>query len=176
MSRRLPFGVVPHVPGPGQESVWDYPRPPLLERREAETVITLGGIVVCRAQYALLIKETSHPPTYYLPREAWRSGALREARGSSICEWKGAAQYFDVVAVDDAGTELAVAPSAAWGYRRPQAPYEALRDHVSVYPGRMDSVTVDGESVAAQAGGFYGGWITADVVGPFKGEPGSRFW
>jgi uncharacterized protein (DUF427 family) len=173
---QVPFGVVPQKPGPGQESVWDYPRPPQLVRRSADIRITLGGVLVCHADYALLIKETSHPPTYYLPRHTWRPDALRSARGSSICEWKGAARYLDVVAVDDAGAEVGVAEAAAWFYPRPIAPYEALQDHVSVYPGRMDEVTVDGEVVTAQAGGFYGGWITSDVVGPFKGEPGSRFW
>ncbi|MCB0914484.1 MAG: DUF427 domain-containing protein [Actinobacteria bacterium] len=176
MARRLPFGVVPDQPAPGQESVWDYPRPPLLERRDAEIVVVFGGVEVCRADHALLIKETSHPPTYYLPAAAWAPGALHPGKGGSICEWKGAAQYFDVVARSADGVELAVAPAAAWGYARPLPPYEALVNHVSVYPGRMDRVTVAGEPVRAQAGGFYGGWITSDVVGPFKGEPGSRFW
>jgi uncharacterized protein (DUF427 family) len=170
-----PAGVVPEQPGPGQESVWDYPRPPLLERFEGDIQVTFGGLEVCRADHALLIKETSHPPTFYLPLAAWRPRTLRPARGSSMCEWKGAARYFDVLAHDD-GREVACAPGAAWDYPRPRAPYEALRDHISVYPDRMDLVTVDGETVRGQTGGFYGGWITSAVVGPFKGEPGSRFW
>ena len=172
----LPPGVVPVPPGPGQESVWDYPRPPLLERLGADIEVIFGGVQVCHADYALLIKETSHPPTFYLPAAAWRQRTLRPARGSSMCEWKGAARYFDVLAQDDDGREVAVAAAAAWDYPRPRAPYEALRDHISVYPDRMDRVTVNGEVVRGQTGGFYGGWITSAVVGPFKGEPGSRFW
>lgn len=172
----LPRGVRPVPPGEGQESVWDYPRPPRLEHLAAQIVVVLAGVEVCRADSALLIKETSHPPTYYLPRAAWRESSLRPAPGGSICEWKGAAGYLDVVAVGDDGRELAVAAGAAWYYPNPRHPYEALVDHVSVYPGRMDLVTVDGEVVRGQEGGFYGGWITSAVVGPFKGEPGSRFW
>lgn len=168
MSR--PRGVTPEPCGPGQESVWDYPRPPLLVREDAHIVVTFGGIVVCEAEFALLIKETSHPPTYYLPPQAWRDGALRPAAGRSVCEWKGVARYFDVV-----GGE-AVAPAAAWAYPHPLPSYADLAGYVSVYPDRMDAVTVDGEAVRGQAGGFYGGWITSKVVGPFKGEPGSRFW
>ena len=165
-----PRGVTPEPCGPGQESVWDYPRPPLLVREEAQVEVVFGGVVVCRAPYALLIKETSHPPTYYLPPESWRDGALRPAGGRSVCEWKGVARYFDVVAGD------AVAPSAAWAYPHPLPAYAELAGFVSVYPDRMDAVTVDGEQVRGQDGGFYGGWITSRVVGPFKGGPGSRFW
>lgn len=178
----LPPGVVPEKPGPGQESVWDYPRPPLLQRKDCRVEVTFGGEVVCLADHALLIKETSHPPTYYLPISSWRPGALVPAAGSSVCEWKGVAQYFDVVAGPTAEAG-AVAPgpivradAAAWGYPTPRHPFEALTGYVSVYPGRMDRVTVDGQLVRPQEGGFYGGWITDDVVGPFKGQPSSWGW
>lgn len=173
---RVPRGVVPQVPGPGQESVWDYPRPPLLERRACAVEVWLGGALVCRADHALLVKETSHPPTYYLPLGSWVADALQPAPGSSVCEWKGLAEYLDVVAHDDHGAEVARATAAAWRYPSPSRAFESLADYASVYPGRMQRVTVDGELVRAQEGGFYGGWITNDVVGPFKGQPGSWGW
>lgn len=173
---RVPRGVVPQVPGPGQESVWDYPRPPLLEMRECVVEVRLGGVLLCQADHALLVKETSHPPTYYLPVDSWRRGSLQAAAGSSVCEWKGAAEYLDVVARTGGGTVLAREAAAAWRYPTPRQPYEALSHYVSVYPGRMESVTVNGELVRPQEGGFYGGWITDDVVGPFKGQPGSWGW
>jgi uncharacterized protein (DUF427 family) len=172
--RALPPGVVPAVPGPGQESVWDYPRPPRLERSTEHVVVELGGVVVADTRRALRVLETSHPPTYYLPVDDVAAGALRPAAGSSWCEWKGAATYLDVVG----GTPDApvVAEGAAWTYPRPAAAYADLAGHVSLYPGRMDRCTVDGEPVRAQDGGFYGGWATSRVVGPFKGGPGSRGW
>ena len=157
-------------PGPGQESVWDYPRPPRLEPTAETVEIVLGGVVVARSSRALRVLETSHPPTYYVPAGDFAAGALRAAAGESWCEWKGRAAYLDVV-----GGER-VAERAAWTYPRPEAPYAQLKDHVAVYPGRMDRCTVDGEEVVPQPGDFYGGWITSRVVGPFKGEPGTRFW
>lgn len=173
---RVPRGVVPQVPGPGQESVWDYPRPPLLERRECVVEVRFGDELVCRADHAMLVKETSHPPTYYLPLDSWTPGSLELAAGSSVCEWKGVAEYLDVVARNHDGVEVARAAAAAWRYPSPQPAFAALADYASVYPGRMQSVTVDGETVRPQEGGFYGGWITDDVVGPFKGQPGSWGW
>jgi uncharacterized protein (DUF427 family) len=167
---RLPPGVVPERPGPGQESVWDFPRPPALRASSALVVVTLGGVEVCRSTSAIQVLETSHPPSWYLPRGDWRSDALVPASGTSVCEWKGTATYLDVVG--GARAERA----AAWTYPQPSAAYAAIRDHVAVYPARMDSCTVDGEVVHAQEGGFYGGWITSAVVGPFKGGPGSWGW
>jgi uncharacterized protein (DUF427 family) len=163
MSRRV-------EPGPGQESVWDYPRPPRLEACDAALEIRLGGQVVARTAQSLRILETSHPPTYYLPVPAFAPGVLRPAAGSSYCEWKGTASYFDVVSA------ARTAAGAAWTYRRPSPGFEALLDHVAVMPGPMDSCTVDGEPVTPQEGGFYGGWITSRVVGPFKGGAGTRGW
>ncbi|MFL6159268.1 MAG: DUF427 domain-containing protein [Marmoricola sp.] len=157
-------------PGPGQESVWDYPRPPAIEQRGEHVVVVLGGRTVAETTQAWCVLETSHPPTYYLPRAAFAPGTLRDAAGSSYCEWKGTAHYLDVVAGDQ------VAAGAAWSYADPSGGYEVLRDHVALYPAAMDSCTVDGELVQPQPGGFYGGWITSRVTGPFKGAPGTLGW
>ena len=167
---RVPRGVTPLSPGPGQESVWDYPRPPRLERTAAHVLVVLGGVTVLDTTRALRVLETSHPPTYYLPLADARAGAFRPASGGSWCEWKGQASYLDVVGGDQ------VAASAAWTYRTPSPAFADLVDHVALYPGRMDRCTVDGEVVRAQEGGFYGGWVTDAVVGPFKGGPGSLGW
>lgn len=153
----------------GQESVWSYPRPPLVRRTVKRIEVVLGGEVVCDAAECWQVLETSHPPTYYLPRGAFADGALRPAAGGSYCEWKGVAGYLDVV-----GGRVAAA--SAWYYPDPSPGYEVLVDHVALYAGRMDRCTVDGEVVVPQPGGFYGGWITADVTGPFKGEPGTGHW
>ncbi|MGN6634169.1 MAG: DUF427 domain-containing protein [Oryzihumus sp.] len=157
-------------PGPGQESVWDYPRPPAVVPTGEHVQVWLGGQLVADTSTALRVLETSHPPTYDLPRAAFVDGALRPAPGSSFCEWKGTASYLDVV-----GGDLG-APAAAWFYPRPTAPFGSVADHVALYPAAMDRCTVDGEVVRPQPGGFYGGWITSRVVGPFKGERGTRFW
>jgi uncharacterized protein (DUF427 family) len=159
-----------HEPDPGQESVWDYPRPPRLERTDELVEVELGGRTIARTTRALRVLETSHPPTYYLPMEDVEDGVLRPAAGSSFCEWKGHAAYLDVVSGDR------LAERAAWHYPEPTAPFAELRGHVAIYPGRMDRCLVDGEQVQAQPGGFYGGWITSRVVGPFKGEPGTMGW
>jgi uncharacterized protein (DUF427 family) len=160
----------PIPPGPDQESVWAYPRPPRVRASRESVEIRLGGVLVARSSRPLHVLETSHPPSYYLLAEDFSPGALRPADGSSWCEFKGEASYFDVVGGD------VVAARAAWTYPRPAAGFEALRGHVAVMPGAMQECTVDGEIVRAQEGGFYGGWITSRVVGPFKGGPGSWGW
>ncbi|MCW2811495.1 MAG: hypothetical protein JWP61_1953 [Friedmanniella sp.] len=160
----------PEPIAPGQESVWDYPRPPLLRASDELIVITLGGVQICETHTSYRVLETSHPPTYYLPRSSFRPGSLRAAKGSSFCEWKGAAAYLDVLGGDQ------VAERAAWYYPEPTGRYHQLRDHLALYPQAMDRVTVDGEEVEPQPGGFYGGWITSAVSGPFKGVPGSQGW
>ena len=160
----------PDPPGPGQESVWDYPRPPALRRCTLPIEVVLGGEVVCRTKESWQVLETSHPPTYYLPRSAFVAGALREAPGRSFCEWKGPARYLDVVGGGR------TAPAAAWYYPSPTASFSALDGHVALYAGQMDACFVDGEEVVPQPGGFYGGWITSTVTGPFKGMPGSMGW
>ena len=152
------------------EHVWNYPRPPALVACERRVRIELGGTVVADSTRALRVLETSHPPTIYVPPEDFADGSLRDAPGRSLCEWKGSASYLDVVAGG------VVARAAGWTYRRPVAAYAALRDHVAVYPSRMDACRLDDERVQSQAGDFYGGWITADLVGPFKGGPGTLGW
>jgi len=152
------------------ESVWDYPRPPRVEPTDASVEVILGGEVVARTRRALRVLETSHPPTYYIPMADFAEGSLRPAEGSSFCEWKGTAAYLDVVG---GGT---VARRAAWHYPQPTAAFAKLAGHVAVYPAEVDRCLVDGEAVRPQPGGFYGGWITSDLVGPFKGEPGTGSW
>ena len=158
-------------PGPGQESVWDYPRPPRVEPSGELVRVEFGGVVVAETRRALRVLETSHPPTYYLPRRDFAPDTLADSgAGTTWCEFKGAATYLDVVGGEGS------APRAAWTYPVPSPGFEELRGHVALYPGRMDRVTVDGERVRAQEGGFYGGWITDRVAGPFKGGPGSAGW
>ena len=155
--------------GPGQESVWDYPRPPRVEPMGALIEVALGDVVVARTREAVRVLETSHPPAYYLPRAAFAPGVLVPAAGSSVCEFKGAARYLSVV-VGERTLER-----VGWTYPQPWPGYEVLADRVAVYPTHLNC-SVDGEVVRPQAGGFYGGWITDAVVGPFKGEPGTRGW
>lgn len=160
----------PVPPGPGQESVWDYPRPPRVEPVAARVRVVLGGVTIIDTTRALRVLETSHPPNYYLPIDDAVSGALVPAEGRSVCEWKGVASYFDVCGGG------VVVPRAAWTYPDPVDGFEQLRGTVSMYAAPMDSCWIDDELVTPQPGGFYGGWITASVVGPFKGGPGSLFW
>ena len=155
---------------PGQESVWDYPRPPALRRCHDRIQVRFGGQLICDAGDSWQVLETSHPPTYFLPRTAFGAENLRPAKGRSMCEWKGLAGYLDVVAGGQ------VAPGAAWYYANPSPGFEPIADHIALYAGRMDSCTVGGERVVPQPGQFYGGWITSSVSGPFKGDPGTNFW
>ena len=133
-------------------------------------IVELGGTVVVQTRRALRVLETSHPPGYYLPREDFAEGVLHSVPGTSFCEFKGSAAYLDVAA---GGRRVA---RAGWYYPKPTPAYAVLLDHVALYPGPFDRVTVDGERVVPQEGGFYGGWITSRVVGPFKGGPGSQGW
>jgi uncharacterized protein (DUF427 family) len=160
----------PDRTGPGQESVWDYPRPPRLERFAGSITVELGGEVIASTERGWRVLETSHPPTYYLPPAAFRPGALRDAAGSSWCEWKGAAGYYDLV------SPSLTAERAGWTYPNPSRGFEAIAGAVAVMASRVDRCTVNGEQVEPQPGGFYGGWITSWVKGPFKGIPGSTGW
>jgi uncharacterized protein (DUF427 family) len=153
------------------ESVWDYPRPPIVVPSRERVVIELDGEIVSDTRRSLRVLETSHPPVYYVPAEAISPGLLTSSSGTTWCEFKGYASYFDV-----ACTSGRVVPRAAWHYPEPAAGYEALVGHVAFYPGRMDRCTVDGETVVAQRGDFYGGWITSSLIGPFKGAPGTDGW
>lgn len=161
---------VPDVPGPRQESVWDYPRPPRVEEVSVAITVELGGRVIAATGQAWRVLETSHPPTYYLPRDSFADGVLRPTSGSSWCEWKGQAGYFDLV------TPARMAERAAWTYPRPTPGFEMIANAVAVMAAAVDRCTVDGETVRPQPGGFYGGWITSSVTGPFKGVPGSMGW
>jgi uncharacterized protein (DUF427 family) len=152
------------------ESVWDYPRPPRVEPSGELVEVVLGGVRIASTRASYRVLETSHPPTYYLPREAFVPGSLRAAEGSSYCEWKGVASYYDLLA----GTT--VAARAAWCYPDPTPGFEVIAGHLAVYPALVDRCTVDGEVVQPQPGGFYGGWITSRVTGPFKGAPGTAGW
>lgn len=167
---RMSFPVEPEPVGPGQESVWRYPRPALAQPTAAHIVIILGGIVIAETRRGVRTIETSHPPSYYVPPDDILADALVPVRGGSLCEWKGAAGYFDVQA---GGLRR---PRAAWSYANPTAPFASIRHFVAFYAGAMDACTVDGERVVPQPGGFYGGWITPQVAGPFKGVPGSASW
>jgi uncharacterized protein (DUF427 family) len=160
----------PDPTGPGQESVWDYPRPPRCELTTEEIEIRLGGEVIAHTRSSYRVLETSHPPSYYLPVTAFADGVLRAVEGTTFCEWKGHASYYDLV------TPAHTAPRSAWTYPSPTAGFEVIRAHLSVMPGLVDECLVDGEVVRAQGGGFYGGWVTSRVTGPFKGGPGTRGW
>jgi uncharacterized protein (DUF427 family) len=162
---------LPIVPEPGQESVWDYPRPPAVRPTGRHVHVRFGDVTVARTAAALRVLETAGAPVWYLPRGDVRMDLLRPASGrGTACEWKGNAAYFDLVSGDR------ISRRAAWTYDRPLAGYEALAGRIAFYAGRVDSVTVDGEVVRPQPGDFYGGWVTDDVVGPFKGEPGTEGW
>jgi uncharacterized protein (DUF427 family) len=167
---RIPAGVVPRVPGPGEESVWDYPRPPRLEAVRERVRVLVDGITVADTVRALRVLETSHPPVYYVPRGDVLEGAIRPAAGSSVCEWKGDATYWSVV-VGRRRIER-----AAWSYERPAPGFEAIRGHLAFYAASVDEAWVGDERATAQPGGFYGGWLTGRIVGPVKGEDGSRGW
>lgn len=150
--------------------MWDYPRPPRLEPFRGSITVEFGGRTVASTRTGWRVLETSHPPTYYLPADSFAPGSLRRAAGGSWCEWKGQAAYYDVLAGDQ------VAPRAAWTYPDPTPGFEAIAGAVAVMAAQMDRCTVNGEDVLPQPGGFYGGWITSWVVGPFKGVPGSMGW
>ena len=158
-------------PGSGQESVWDYPRPPALEPQAGEVRVQFGGELIARSNRAWRVLETSHPPTIYIPRDDVRMELLVPVpRAQSLCEWKGSASYFDL-RVD--GHRSA---RAAWTYARPTQAFVAILGAIAFYPSRVDAAFIGAEQVTAQPGDFYGGWITTAVVGPFKGDPGTLGW
>jgi len=158
-------------PKSGQESVWDYPRPPRLEQTSKKLQVVVADQVIAETTNGYRILETSHPPTYYFPPEDVRTDLLRKRpKDRSICEFKGQAAYWDIVVN---GVEK---QAAAWSYPDPRGAFEPVRDHFCFYASRVDACYVDGEQVQAQEGDFYGGWITSDIVGPFKGGAGTRGW
>lgn len=170
-----PGGRPATPPAPGQESVWDYPRPPAVVASTEHVVVRLGATLVADTHRALRVLETSHPPAYYLPLADVPDGVLVPVDGvATVCEFKGRAVYFDVVGRGADGEPL-VRRRAAWAYPDPAPGYEALAGHVAVYPHQL-TCSVDGEAVLAQDGDFYGGWRTSRVVGPFKGGAGTWGW
>jgi uncharacterized protein (DUF427 family) len=170
--RNFPRQRPRHVetPGPGQESVWDYPRPPRVEPERRIVRIEFAGEVIAESDRALRVLETSSPPTLYVPDADLRSDLLVANDRETLCEWKGLACYWSLV-LGDRGS-----PNAAWGYPDPDPHYAELLGHRAFFPGRVDACFLGGEPVRAQTGGFYGGWITSDLAGPFKGAPGSEAW
>ncbi|MGJ4890746.1 DUF427 domain-containing protein [Bradyrhizobium sp. HKCCYLRH3099] len=158
------------APGPGQESVWDYPRPPRLERCTARLRVEFAGVTIADTQDGYRVLETSHPPVYYIPPQHVAMQWLRRAPGRSFCEFKGFAGYWTLE------VDSRISEQAAWSYEQPTASFMPIAGHLAFYASRVDACFVDEERVAAQEGDFYGGWITSRVVGPFKGAPGTRHW
>ncbi len=161
---------LPDPVAPGQESVWDYPRPAVAQACHRRLRIVHCGITLADTVRGVRTLETSHPPSYYFPPGDIAPGVLRPNTQRSLCEWKGQAQYFDVVAGGDVFTGI------AWSYPRPTPAFEMLAGFMAFYAAPFDGCFVDGDRVTPQPGGFYGGWITVDLAGPFKGVDGSRFW
>lgn len=157
-------------PGPGQESVWDYPRPPRVENCSEKIKIVKHDKVIADTDQAKRVLETSHSPVYYIPPKDISRDVVIQNSQQSWCEWKGVACYFIVI------LEGRTIKNAAWAYPSPFPAFEAIRDHLAFYLHLMDGCFVGDEKVQSQAGGFYGGWVTSNIVGPFKGETGTQGW
>lgn len=158
------------IPAPGQESVWDYPRPPRIEPCTRRVRVIHDGIVIADSVGAMRVLETSHPPGIYVPPSDVRRDLLLRTERSTMCEWKGSATYWTL---DTGRSRL---EDVAWSYEQPVDVFDGLRSFLSFYPGRVDECWLDDERVTPQEGVFYGGWITSEVVGPFKGGPGTWGW
>ncbi len=163
--KRPPFADEPEI---GGESVWDYPRPPSVSADSRRVVVILGERLLADSSSALRVLETASPPTFYLPTADVRASELRPIRGQSVCEWKGVARYWALRQAEDG-------EAIAWDYPRPPLEYATLLNHVAFYPGRVECYVND-ERVRPQPGRFYGGWVTDEIAGPFKGEPGTEHW
>ncbi len=153
-----------------KESVWEYPRPPRVEPVSAHILVEHNGVTVASTNDAVRVLETSHPPTYYLPMVDFTEGVLEPVSGTSFCEFKGTASYFDLVI---AGQRIS---RGAWTYENPSKGFETLAGKVALYASRVDHCQVGEEVVIPQDGDFYGGWITSNLEGPFKGAPGTLGW
>ena len=158
-------------PGPGQESVWDYPRPPRLEPVAERIRIVVDGIELASSSAAFRVLETAGAPVYYVPPADVRTDLLQATTHATHCEWKGDARYWSIVTPGGR-----VIPNAAWSYGDPSRGFEAIRHYLAFYAWAVDEAWVGEEQATAQPGRFYGGWVTSKVVGPFKGEPGSFGW
>lgn len=172
--RSRPSNVTPEPTGPGEESVWDYPRPPVVRPADALIVIKFGGKEIARSERAVKVCETAGAPVYYLPPDDVAMEYLKPAPGLSVCKWKGAAIYFDLSAGGKQARE------AAFAYPDPfddlEEGYQQIAGWIGFYPGRVDAAWVDGEKAQPQAGGLYAGWITKAIKGPVKGAPGTGHW
>ena len=166
--KNRPSGVA--VPGPGQESVWDYPRPPAIRPDDRLVTVVFAGQEIARSSSAIRILETSHPPTFYIPADDVAHERLEPSGRTTFCEFKGQASYFDIRDGDR------MIRSAAWCYPEPSAGFESIAGYFAFYSNKVDECTVGGQVVKSQPGDFYGGWITPDVVGPFKGAQGTMSW
>jgi uncharacterized protein (DUF427 family) len=162
--------VIPDPTGPGQESVWSYPRPAVAEPSQRHLKIVHRDVIIAETHKAIRTLETSHPPSYYFPPGDIAPSVLRPSRRRSFCEWKGEAIYFDVVVGEETLRDV------AWSYPDPSPTFRSLRNHVAFYAWPFEGCFIDDERVRPQPGNFYGGWITSDVAGPFKGPPGTSFW
>ena len=152
------------------ENVRDYPRPPSLERVNYQIRIVLGGVEIVNTTHAWRVLETFHPPTYYIPQSAFSAGSILPAAGQSLCEWKGQARYFSLVAGGK------TASRCAWAYANPTPAFQPIANHLALYVAAMDACFVDGEQAKPQPGGFYGGWVNSWITGPVKGAPGTTHW
>ena len=163
---RPPFA---DTPGTGQESVWDYPRPPTIQPDERHVVVRSYELLVAESNRTLRVLETASAPTFYLPAEDVRGELLQRTSGGSVCEWKGAAVYFDLNA------PWGEVRGVGWSYPHPRSEFAALAGYIAFHPARLEC-ELDDERVRPQPGGFYGGWVTSDLAGPVKGAPGSEGW
>lgn len=170
--RNFPRQRPPYIetPGPGQESVWDYPRPPRPEPVDNRIRVEFAGAIIADSRRAIRVLETSSPPVYYIPPDDIAQAHLVASTRSALCEWKGMSQYWSVKVGDR------LAENAGWSYRDPWEGFEQLRDYIAFNASKMDACFVDGQRVTPQPGSYYGGWITPNIVGPFKGLPGTERW
>ncbi len=162
--------IQPITPKPGQESVWDYPRPPRVEATSKRVRVVFNGETIIDTTDSFRVLETSHPPTYYMPKDALQNVAFQKTARRTICEFKGAATYWTITVGDR------TLKNGLWSYETPRAGFEPIKGYIALYPAQMDACYVDDEQVKAQEGDFYGGWITSDIVGPFKGGAGTLGW
>lgn len=164
------FNIKREEPGPGQESVWDYPRPPRVEKTPKRIRIVFNGETIVDSTNAYRVLETSHPPAYYIPQEDIKMDYFTPTKRRTLCEFKGAASYYTIE------VNGKVAENAAWTYNNPNPNFSVIKGYLSFYPSPMDACYVNDEKAVPQQGDFYGSWITSDIVGPFKGGPGTRGW
>lgn len=156
-------------PEEGQESVWDYPRPPICVADSREVIVRYGELVIALSTRTMRVLETASPPTFYIPPADVNFDLLKKTAGSSFCEWKGAATYWSLA------TGEATIKDIGWSYELPSNRFASIQHYVSFYPAKL-GCTVAGETVRPQPGGFYGGWVTDEIIGPYKGESGTSGW